>query len=79
MTSLLRLVDGFETPYSLELLATVHFASGHRPETADPRALADRVASWSLRKARMFTAKHVALAARRLAELRLLPASIPAG
>ena len=79
LTSLLRLVDGFETPYSLELLATVHFAAGHHPETADPRALADRVASWSLRKARMFTAKHVALAARRLAELRLLPVSVPAG
>lgn len=78
LASLLRLVEGFETPYSLELLATVHFASGHSPETADPQALADRVASWSLRKARLFTAKHVALAAQRLAEMRLLPASIPA-
>ncbi|MFI5491196.1 macro domain-containing protein [Actinoplanes sp. NPDC051859] len=77
LASLLRLVDGFETPYSLELLATVHFASGHNPRTADPDALADRVAAWSLRKARMFTVKHVALATRRLTELRLLPASIP--
>ena len=74
LASLLHLVEGFETPYSLELLATVHFASGHRPETADPGELADRVASWSLRKARMFTAKHVAVAARRLAEMKLLPA-----
>jgi len=79
LDSLLRLVEGFETPYSLELLATVHFASGHRPETSDPRALADRVASWSLRKARMFTAKHVVVAAQRLSEMRLLPAAPPAG
>jgi O-acetyl-ADP-ribose deacetylase (regulator of RNase III) len=70
--SLLDVVEGFETPYSLELLATVHFASRHEPETADPAALAERVASWSLRKARMFTSKHVALAAHRLAAKGLL-------
>ena len=79
LVALLRLVEGFETPYSLELLATVHFAAGHTPETSDPTALADRVASWSLRKARLFTGKHVTLAAQRLAEMRLLPASTPAG
>ncbi|GID27295.1 type II toxin-antitoxin system antitoxin DNA ADP-ribosyl glycohydrolase DarG [Paractinoplanes brasiliensis] len=74
LDALLELVEGFETPYSLELLATVHFASGHEPRTDDPAALADRVASWSLRKARLFTGKHVALAAGRLAEQGLLPA-----
>ena len=74
LAALLDLVEGFETPYSLELLATVHFASGHEPRTDDPTALADRVASWSLRKARLFTAKHVALAAGRLAEHGLIPA-----
>lgn len=71
---LLDLVDGFETPYSLELLATVHFASGHDPKSGDPAVLAERVASWSLRKARMFTPKHVAVATHRLAEKNLLPA-----
>ena len=73
MTSLLGLVQGFETPYSLELLATVHFAAGHDPETADPGLLAERVASWSLRKARLFTPKHVAVAVARLDDLHLLP------
>jgi hypothetical protein len=71
--ALLALVDGFETPYSLELLATVHFAATHHPATADPAALIDRVSSWSLRKARLFTDRHVRLAAERLAEHRLLP------
>lgn len=71
---LLELLDGFETPYSLELLATVHFASIQTPPTAAPAELADRVASWSLRKARMFTEKHVRVAASRLQEHELLPA-----
>jgi len=70
---LLDLVDGFETPYSLELLATVHFAASQHPPTADPAVLADRVAAWSLRKARLFTEDHVHLAARRLGEHQLLP------
>jgi len=74
LETLLELVKGFETPYSLELLATVHFASGHEPKTADPRALGDRVVSWSLRKARMFTARHVEMASARLADGHLLPA-----
>jgi O-acetyl-ADP-ribose deacetylase (regulator of RNase III) len=74
LMSLLDLVEGFETPYSLELLATVHFAAAHEPNTSDPVVLAERVASWSLRKARMFSAKHVALASDRLAERHLLPA-----
>ena len=73
LLSVLDLVEGFETPYSLELLATVHLAAGHVPQTADPAALADRVASWSLREARLFTPKHVAVAARRLAGNDLLP------
>jgi len=73
VAALLALVDGFETPYSLELVATVHFAAGQEPETADPAQLADRVAEWSLRKARLFTEDHVHLAARRLAEHGLLP------
>ena len=75
MTALLHLVEGFETPYSLELLATVHFASGYEPRTSDPTALSERVASWSIRKARLFTPKHVAVAVQRLTEMKLIPAS----
>jgi O-acetyl-ADP-ribose deacetylase (regulator of RNase III) len=70
---LLALVDGFETPYSLELLATVHFAATRSPETADAEVIGSRVAAWSLRKARLFTQDHVRIAAERLGEQRLLP------
>jgi len=75
LDALLELVDGFETPYSLELLATVHFAAMHDPPTAESSALAERVAAWSLRKARMFTERHVQIAAERLREHQLLPTS----
>jgi O-acetyl-ADP-ribose deacetylase (regulator of RNase III) len=73
LSALLDLVEDFETPYSLELLATVHFAARHDPPTADPGLLAERVASWSLRKARMFTPRHVQVAAARLSDSRLMP------
>ncbi|WP_412739011.1 hypothetical protein [Krasilnikovia sp. MM14-A1259] len=74
LDAVLDLVDGFEAPYSLELLATVHFAAVQEPATGDVAELAARVAAWSLRKARLFTDEHVQLAANRLAEHRLLPA-----
>ena len=72
VSALCAMADGFETPYSLELLATVHFAASQEPATADPDVLSDRVAGWGLRKARLFTEEHVHLAARRLAEHGLL-------
>ncbi len=71
----LELVDGFETPYSLELLATVHFAAVQEPPSHDVRDLNTRVTGWSLRKARLFTEQHVSLAADRLAMHHLMPAA----
>ncbi|GIF77341.1 type II toxin-antitoxin system antitoxin DNA ADP-ribosyl glycohydrolase DarG [Asanoa siamensis] len=72
INTLLSLLDGFETPYSLELLATVHFAAHCLPRTDNADELTRRVESWSLRKARMFTDKHVRIATNRLAERNLL-------
>jgi O-acetyl-ADP-ribose deacetylase (regulator of RNase III) len=71
--ALLDLVDGFETPYSLELLATVHFAAMQEPPSREPRDLNSRVTAWSLRKARLFTEQHVGLAADRLIAHELMP------
>jgi O-acetyl-ADP-ribose deacetylase (regulator of RNase III) len=73
LEALLRVVDGFETPYSMELLATVHFAAHQNPATSDLSDLSERVAHWSMRKARLFTDDHVRTAARRLADYQLLP------
>ncbi|MFF5171560.1 macro domain-containing protein [Micromonospora sp. NPDC000089] len=63
---LAELVHGFEAPYSLELLATVHFAAESHPPTADLDELIERVRGWSGRKARLFTSAHVRTAHERL-------------
>jgi O-acetyl-ADP-ribose deacetylase (regulator of RNase III) len=60
-----ELIDGFETPYGLELLATTHWVAIH--EGADtPASAADRVRAWSQRKQHLFTEEHVAIAWERL-------------
>ena len=52
---LMALVEGFQTrfqtPYSLELLATAHFAASHEPVATELDEISTRVASWNLRKA----------------------------
>ena len=59
----LDLVDGFESPYGMELLATVHWVSDRDPEAAsDAAAAASAVRAWSRRKERMFTPDHVTAA-----------------
>lgn len=56
-----KLTTGFESPYGLELLATVHWiASKEAP--ASPAELIEAVHAWSYRK-RQFTPRQVALAA----------------
>lgn len=60
------LVEGFETPFGLELLATVHWVAtqeGARTNAAITRAIHD----WNLRK-RQFSSAQIDLAAKRLAE-----------
>ncbi|PZG00860.1 type II toxin-antitoxin system antitoxin DNA ADP-ribosyl glycohydrolase DarG [Micromonospora deserti] len=74
LEQLARLVDGFEAPYSLELLATVHYAAALHPPTRDLSELTERVRSWSGRKARLFTPAHIKLAYDRLQAAGLLPA-----
>jgi O-acetyl-ADP-ribose deacetylase (regulator of RNase III) len=70
---LARLVSGFETPYSLELLATVHFAAGMEATTDDLAELIERIRAWSGRKARLFTSHHITMAYERLRSVGLLP------
>ena len=60
------LVEGFETGYGLELLATVHWvASRERPR--DFNHLTQRVRAWNARK-RQFTERQLRIAAARLHE-----------
>lgn len=72
---LLSLVEGFETAYGLELLSSVHFvAQQHGAAAAHPEAARGALASWSRRKARLFTDVHVTAAWDRLDEHGLLGA-----
>ena len=73
----LDLACGFESAYSLELLATVHWLS-ERDRDVDDDELAKRVWEWSPRKARMFTADHVRIALDALREQDWLPQPVPA-
>lgn len=54
------LVDGFETPYGLELLATVHWVATREGATTHEAAL-KRVRNWNDRK-KAFTPRQVAIA-----------------
>lgn len=73
------LIDGFETPYGLELLATTHWVATHE-DAATPNSAAERVRSWSPRKQHLFTDEHVAIAWHRLEEGGWLAGSrVPVG
>lgn len=54
------LVDGFETPYGLELLATVHWVATREGATTHDAAV-ERVRNWNERK-KAFTPRQIAIA-----------------
>ena len=61
LSRVLELIEGFETPYGLELLATVHWVA-QRQADGDGDALVAAVRAWSPRKGRMFTPEHITVA-----------------
>jgi hypothetical protein len=62
-----ELIDGFETPYGLELLATTHWVAINEQATM-PSIAAERVRAWSQRKQHLFTDEHITIAWERLDE-----------
>lgn len=65
-----RLIEGFETPYGLELLASVHWVSSMENSMAkdSPEITIDLVHRWSKRKAERFDANHILRAWQRLCD-----------
>ncbi len=61
-----NLIKGFETPFGMELLATVHWVATHEQATT-PDAAITKVHAWNPRK-RMFEPRHIHLAWERLLE-----------
>lgn len=59
-----KLVDGFESPFGLELLSTVHWAAKHE-STNEVAIITEYVHSWGSRK-RQFTENQIAIALERL-------------
>ena len=63
-----RLIEGFETPYGMELLSSVHWAAEHtEPPARDPDAATRMIHGWNPRKKTMFNPKHITVAWERLA------------
>ncbi len=80
-----QLIEGFESTYGLELLATVHWAASRddagtpRTEPLDLDAVDQVVRSWNRRKGQLFTPRHVEVALDRLRRLGWLDLSEPQG
>lgn len=74
-----RLIEGFDTPYGMELLATVHWVVTHTPGlVTDESAVIGAVQAWSTRKGELFTPRHIGIARQHLQDEGWLPALVPA-
>ena len=61
------LIDGFETPYGMELLSTVHWVARHqKPSATNADEAVAAVHAWSDRKRQMFKSDHIRVAWQRL-------------
>ena len=67
-----KLIRGFESPYGLELLATVHWAYAHEKMSGGLKEIEDFVHAWSARKNKLLKSQHVELAYRRLEQFNWL-------
>ena len=69
-----QLIEGFETPYSMELLASVHYVMQEKPDIAnDVEAVITTVRSWTQRKHKLFTPEHIRVAWQHLRDEGWLP------
>ena len=62
-----ELIEGFETPYGMELLATVHWVAhrgGPKSETpaSDVAAAVEQIRAWNPRKQQVFKPEHIGTA-----------------
>jgi len=68
LTRVARLIEGYETPYGLELLSTVHWIAVHEQPDAkiDPKHAISGVVSWNAHKRKTFTPERIVVAWHRL-------------
>lgn len=60
------LIEGFQSPYGMELLATVHWVAAHEPGVDSPDVALEAIRSWNPRKKRLMQTEHVNSAWERL-------------
>ena len=78
LEQVVELIEGFETPYGMELLASVHWVAHHasngfaKPAASSAEA-GERLRGWNARKARLFKPEHVAVAWQQLDGAGWLP------
>lgn len=61
------LIEGFETPYGMELLSSIHWLAAHgQPPAKDVESSVELMQHWSARKRKMFKANHIRVAWNRL-------------
>ncbi len=61
-----NLIEGFQTPYGMELLATVHWVATHEPNAHSLDQAVSAVHAWNERKAKIMQPAHVRAAWSRL-------------
>jgi hypothetical protein len=66
-------ITGFETPFGMELLATVHWVATREPRAATLEQAVEAVRAWSPRKRELMKPGHIEAAWRRLEEQGWLP------
>lgn len=63
-----RLIQGFETPYGMELLGTVHWAAKESRDSSDLAEVIRRVHDWNDRKREIMKPAHIRVAHERLSQ-----------
>lgn len=67
MDQVTNLIKGYEDPYGMELLSSVHWVMSHQPEARkDPTAAVEAVQNWNERKRWRLKPEHLAKAWQRL-------------
>lgn len=64
-----ELIEGFETPYGMELLATVHWVVAREPKARNLDETIAAVEKWSHRKKKLLQQRHIKIAWARLGDL----------
>ena len=64
-----ELVEGFENPYGMELLATTHWVITNNDRPVDMEAAIPIVHNWSPRKENLFKSNHIRTAWQHLSDL----------